>query len=145
MCLGGTEVDIIHERRLSDIINSLTFKERVMFSDSQLYMKDDTLSKVDRAAMAISLETRVPFLDLRIYEFAWSLPLGHKIHRGVGKRILRDVLYRYVPKKLIDRPKMVFGVPIAKWLRGELKDWGEALLNLELIRQQGYLDHQYVT
>ena len=101
--------------------------------------------KVDRAAMAVSLETRVPFLDHRIFEFAWSLPIEYKIHNGIGKRILRDLLYRYVPQKLIDRPKMGFAVPISKWLRGELKDWAEAMLNPKLIRQQGYLDHQYVT
>ena len=144
LVISGVEVDIIQERDLSDLINSLTFKEWMMFLDSQMYMKDDILTKVDRAAMAVSLETRVPFLDHRIFEFAWSLPLEYKIHKGVGKRILRDVLYRYVPKKLIDRPKMGFGVPIAKWLRGELKDWAAAFLNPDLIRQQGYFDYQYV-
>ena len=142
---GGSEINIIQERCLYDLINSLSFKEWMMFVDSQMYMKDDILTKVDRAAMAVSLETRVPFLDHRIYEFAWSLPLNYKIHKGVGKRVLRDVLYRYVPQKLIDRPKMGFGVPIAKWLRNDLRDWAESLLNPVLIKQQGFLDSQYVS
>ena len=143
--IGSSEVNFNLKRDYSNLLDSLTFKEWMMFVDSQTYIIDDILTKVDRAAMAVSLETRIPFLDHRIFEFAWSLPIEYKIHNGIGKRILRDLLYRYVPQKLIDRPKMGFAVPISKWLRGELKDWAEALLNPELIRQQGYLDHQYVT
>ena len=141
---GGCDHDVVIDRSFKDL-NFNTFKEWMMFVDSQTYMIDDILAKVDRAAMAISLETRVPFLDHRIYEFAWSLPLDYKIHKGVGKRVLRDVLYRYVPQKLIDRPKMGFGVPIAKWLRDDLKDWAESFLNPVLIKQQGFLDSQYVS
>ena len=141
---SGSDHDVILARGFESLDLS-TFKEWMMFVDSQTYMIDDILTKVDRAAMAVSLETRVPFLDHRIFEFAWSLPIEYKIHNGIGKRILRDLLYRYVPQKLIDRPKMGFAVPISKWLRGELKDWAEAMLNPKLIRQQGYLDHQYVT
>lgn len=144
MVMGSNEYPLLKEKKLLNI-PELSYKEWMMFADSKTYMIDDILTKVDRAAMAVSLETRVPFLDHRIYEFAWSLPLEYKAHNGVSKRVLRDILYRYVPKKLIERPKMGFGVPIAKWLRGELKDWAAALLDPGLIQQQGYLDHVYIT
>ena len=107
-------------------------------------MTDVILTKVDRAAMAVSLETRVPFLDHAIYEFAWNLPLEYKIHRGVGKRILRDVLYRYVPQQLIDRPKMGFCVPLGKWLRTDLYDWASDLLDPVKLSNQGYLNVELV-
>ena len=142
--VAAKEKDIFAEKYI-DCINTLSYQQWMMFADSKTYMIDDILTKVDRAAMAVSLETRVPFLDHRIFEFAWSLPLEYKIHNGVGKRVLRDVLYRHVPRKLIERPKMGFGVPIAQWLRGELKDWAASLLNPALIKQEGYLDADYVS
>jgi asparagine synthase (glutamine-hydrolysing) len=97
--------------------------------DSVTYLPDDILVKVDRASMACSLEVRAPLLDHRIIEFAYKLPLEFKIHRGIGKRVLREVLYREVPRHLVDRPKMGFSIPLAGWLRNELRDWAESLIS----------------
>lgn len=119
--------------------------ERMMFQDSITYLPDDILCKVDRAAMSTSLETRVPFLDHRVVEMAWRLPLNMKIRGNVGKWALRQVLYKYVPRELIERPKAGFSIPVGQWLRGPLKQWADDLIATDRLKREGYLNHETVS
>ncbi len=120
-------------------LNGATFVERMMFVDARTYLPDDIMVKVDRAAMAVSLESRAPFLDHRVAELAWRLPLDRKVRGSTGKWALRAVLDRYVPRELVERPKMGFGIPLDSWLRGPLKEWAGDLLAPGRIDREGFL------
>ena len=120
--------------------SSLSVAQKMRLADTVSYLPDDILTKVDRASMAFSLEARVPFLDHRLFEFVWSLPENYLIKGKKGKSILRDILYRHVPKTLIERPKTGFAVPIGYYLRGPLRDWAEDMLAPARLKRQGFFD-----
>ena len=117
-------------------------EDKMMYWDMMNYLSDDILVKVDRAAMGASLETRTPFLDHRVVELAWKIPFNFKYHQGVGKQPLREILYQYVPQKLLERPKQGFSIPLGDWLRNELRPWAEALLDEQRLKQEGFFNPQ---
>ncbi|MFN3845078.1 MAG: asparagine synthase (glutamine-hydrolyzing) [Paracoccaceae bacterium] len=122
----------------------LPLAEALMLFDTGQYMPDDVLAKVDRASMAVSLETRTPFLERELFTLAWSLPMSLKVQNRTGKAVLRDLLYRHVPKDLVDRPKAGFTMPVGRWLRGPLADWAESLLNVNALTQSSIFDVESV-
>lgn len=130
--------------RIADACSLSTIEEAMMLSDTYNYLPDDILTKVDRATMAVSLEGRVPLLDHRVVEFAWSLPLRLKIRGGKSKWLLRQILYKHVPPELVERPKAGFGVPIHRWLRGALRPWAEELLSTKRLRDHDLFDSDTV-
>ncbi len=137
--MGANAVPSLLAENLPDC-GDLRVSERMMQLDMMTYLPDDILTKVDRATMAVALESRAPLLDHRVVEFACQLPFDLKVRDGQSKWLLRQVLYRHVPRHLIERPKMGFEVPIGLWLRGDLRDWAEDLLAPERLTREGYFD-----
>jgi asparagine synthase (glutamine-hydrolysing) len=138
--IGGDEPAMLQTKQLP----TLTYGEWMMMQDALTYFPGDILTKVDRAAMAVSLETRTPFTDPELMGFAWQLPPEMKMRGGQGKIVLRELLYRYVPKSLIERPKAGFAAPIGAWLRGPLKGWAEELLAPAKLKEQGLFNSEEV-
>jgi asparagine synthase (glutamine-hydrolysing) len=139
LVIGGFEPST-HLTHWSQAPEGLDFTETMMYLDAVSYLPDDVLVKVDRASMAVSLEIRAPLLDHRLVEFAWRLPTAMKVRERQGKWVLRQLLDRYVPRELIDRPKQGFDVPLEAWLRGPLRDWAEAMLEPRRLREEGFFD-----
>jgi len=137
--IGGAESNIYYSAAES-LANNDNIINNLMYWDSAYYLPNDNLVKVDRASMAVSLETRLPLLDHRVFELAWKIPLSMKIKGGQGKWILRQVLYNYLPEALMDRPKTGFSVPIGEWLRGPLRGWAEAYLDEHILSRDGYFN-----
>ena len=125
-------------------LTKLDDQQQMMLLDSMTYLPDDILVKTDRAAMATSLETRAPFLNHKLLEYVWKIPQPLKLKKTQSKWILRQILYKYIPKKLVERPKVGFGVPIDSWLRGPLKDWAQALLDKTKLKNQGFFNSDLV-
>jgi asparagine synthase (glutamine-hydrolysing) len=125
-------------------LGELNNQQKMMILDSITYLPDDILVKVDRAAMASSLETRAPFLDHKLIEYVWKIPHSFKFRNGNGKWILKKILNQHVPKYLTERPKMSFEIPLGSWLRGSLRDWAENLLNEERLKQEGYFNAKLI-
>ncbi|GLC27473.1 asparagine synthase (glutamine-hydrolyzing) [Roseisolibacter agri] len=137
--LGGRERDA-RLARMTGADVPPDFVSRMMYTDLLTYLPDDILVKVDRAAMAVSLETRAPFLDHRVVEYALRVPLHHKIRGNAGKQVVKELLYRYVPRSLVDRPKMGFGIPLDQWLRGPLRAWAQDMLAADRLRADGFFE-----
>ena len=119
-------------------------EDNMMLCDTEMYLPDDILTKVDRASMANSLETRIPFLDKELFEFMWSIPLNKKIKKNNSKWILKNILSQYLPKNLYERPKMGFGIPLEQWLKKELREWANTLLSKDKINLHGLLNYDII-
>ncbi|BAM88536.1 putative asparagine synthetase [Bradyrhizobium oligotrophicum S58] len=143
--VGGTEQESWAGGEMRQLAAKLDPLDRMTLADSLSYLSDDILQKVDRAAMAVALETRVPFLDKDVVEFSAKVPAGMKVRDGRGKWLVRQVLYRHVPAEMIDRPKTGFSIPLDAWLRGPLKSWASDLLSPERLKRQGLFDPVRVT
>ena len=136
--------DSYNDIRLDNLQVDLDIANQMMINDTLTYLPDDILCKIDRASMSVSLETRIPFLNHDLFALAWRLPIEMKVNKSHGKFILKNILSNYVPKKLFDRPKAGFAVPVSQWLRGPLKDWAESLLDEKRIKNDGYFNFQEV-
>lgn len=134
VALGAAKLESCARTSFPDLMRTMMYRDAVM------YLPENILVKLDRASMGMGLETRVPLLDQRVFEFAWRLPMHMKVGRVQGKRILRDVLSAYLPERLFERPKRGFGVPISQWLRGPLKPWAEELLGERRLKCEGFLN-----
>ena len=143
LVIGGSE-PLIPLTREEWRARGLNFTEGLMYGDLVSYLPDDILVKVDRASMAVALEARAPLLDVNVFAYCWSLPLAFKIRNGKGKWALRELLARYMPRALFERPKQGFGMPVAEWLRADLRGWAEDLLAPERLRREGYLNASIV-
>ncbi len=141
LALGATEASTVLTADGPGLVEPL---HRLMYLDSVSYLPDDIFAKVDRASMAVSLETRAPLVDHRVVEFAWRVPAALNYENGRGKLLLRRVLDRFVPRAIIERPKMGFGVPIGEWLRGPLREWADALIGEDRLRREGFFDADLV-
>ncbi len=143
ICLTHKEIPYKHNEYKEGFLDETN--HNIMLMNMLMYHPDDILVKVDRTAMAVSLETRVPMLDKDVVEFAWRLPVDYKRGDGLGKKVLREVLYRYVPKEMMERPKKGFSIPINKWLcQKEMRMWAEGLIDKKLLEEQGLLDPDVV-
>jgi len=137
--VGGMEPGTVREC-IAEVSRGATLEQTMMLTDLVNYLPDDILTKLDRASMAVSLEARVPLLDHRVVEFAWTLPSSFRNRQSQSKWVLRRVLDKYVSPKLIERPKMGFAVPLERWLSGPLREWAESLLEERRLRAEGYFD-----
>ncbi len=143
ICLNKTMLPFKYTQMNADFLQDT--RQKIMLMDLKMYHPDDILVKVDRVGMAVSLESRIPMLDKDVVEFAWTLPLSYKYQDGITKKILRDILYQYVPRELMDLPKRGFSIPVSRWLKEpELKAWAESLIEKETLRRQGILDADVV-
>lgn len=139
---GGIPLTLFDDESLSrNFPNEI---EYMQYLDTMTYLPGDILTKVDRASMKEALEVRVPLLDHRVYAMSWRIPMSMKVQQGVGKQILRNILYRYIPRSLVDRPKMGFGVPLDDWLRGPLRSWAESLIDPSRLRTEGFFNPELV-
>ena len=143
LVIGAENIPVAINENI-DHLNFDSIEQRMMYLDTISYLPDDILTKIDRASMSVSLETRVPFLNHDVIDFAYKLPLSMKIKDGQSKWILRQLLDKYVPRDLIERPKMGFGIPIDEWLRGPLKDWAESLLDESRLKNEGYFNPKLI-